>query len=641
MDIDMEQYREVFVTEARELLQLLTDSLLALEKERHDLAPVEECFRVAHSLKGMAATMSYTDIADLTHKMENLLDSVRTKRRDVTSEDIDLMLKCCDALQASVDRVAGGATEAPDLESLCAEIERAVAAGSTAPAPSPESATNRYQVDIRLDSGCVLKSVRAYMTFKRLNLIGEIEKTVPSLNDIEDEKFDRDFTVLFSSQVAAEKIEEAIMGVTEIVSADVRLADVSPVKEDVKTVAQEETGAPPRMSDTQTVRVTIGHLDNMVNLVGELVISRARLESLTADLDISELEDIVEELRRTSSELQHTVMQTRMVPVANIFNRFPRMVRDSARKLGKEVDFHIEGLDIELDRTVLDEIGDPLVHLLRNAVGHGVESPEERAKAGKADTATITLRAMREQDAVAIVVEDDGRGLDPDRLRGKAVELGLISEEEATAIGEEEALYLVCQPAFTTAAEATDLSGRGVGMDAVRGKIEALGGSLHIASTAGEGTRFTLLLPLTLAIIQALLVESAGQTYAVPLGSVIEAADLAAVQRKMVQRKPVMILHDQVVPLVDLQSLLHPHEKRQAIEGGEVVVVELGEVRKGLVVERLVGQQEIVIKPLDTALCGTSGISGATVLGDGRVALIIDVRNLQERMSPVVAAQTM
>lgn len=642
-DINMDEYRRVFIEESRELLQSLTDSLLALEKEPADLAPVEECFRVAHSLKGMAATMGYDDVSHLTHKMEALLDGARKKTRYVTSDDVDLLLKCCDALQTSVERLAGETKETVDLSELAAELEQAAASPREPPAEQSREGLSRYEIEVRLGEGCVLKSVRAYMVFKRLSMMGEIEQTVPSMEDIEDEKFGSDFTIFFQSPAPASKIEEAVLAVSEVASAEAK--QTGAVTEAIQTVeaerpaAQQEQPAP-RISEAQSVRVTIGHLDNMVNLVGELVITRARLESMAAALGIPELEDVLEELRRTSAELQHTVMQTRMVPVAQIFNRFPRMIRDCARGLDKQVEFRMEGLDIELDRTVLDEIGDPLVHLLRNAIGHGVEPPAERVKAGKPETATVILRALREQDAVAIVVEDDGRGLDPDKLRKTHVRLGRSSESEVGSMSDDEACYLICEPGFTTTDEANDLSGRGVGMDAVKGKIEYLGGDLHIESERGRGAKFTLKLPLTLAIIQALLVESDERIYAIPLSSVVEAANLASVSRRVVQQQPVMILHDEVVPLVDLPSLLNPDGPPAERSAGEVVVVQIGEASKGLVVDKLVGQQEIVIKPLDASLCGRAGIGGATVLGDGRVALIIDLRGLQERYVPGVVARS-
>jgi len=631
----MDQYRGVFVEEARELLQSLTDSLLLLEKEPNDLAPVEECFRVAHSLKGMAATMGYDDMSQLTHKMESFLDGVRKRERRPTSRDIDLLLKCCDGLQAAVEKIADGSVEDAGLDALADELERVPPAQPDATDETADAGLNVYEVAVRLDESCVLKSVRAYMAFKRLTLMGEIERTIPSMEEIEDEQFGTEFVVVFSSSSEPEKIKEAVLGVSEVAGVDVSQKGVAsaPAKATPERPQIREEQAAPRISEAQSVRVTIGHLDNMVNLVGELVITRARLESMTGGLEIPGLQDVLEELRRTSSELQHTVMHTRMVPVAQIFNRFPRMVRDCARGLGKEIDFKMEGLDIELDRTVLDEIGDPLVHLLRNAVSHGVEGPEERAASGKPETATVTLRALREQDAVAIVVEDDGRGLDPERLKRAFLDLGRRSEIEVAAMSDEEAYYLICEPGFTTAKEADEVSGRGVGMDAVKGKIEHLGGSVEISSEIGKGSSFTLLLPLTLAIIQALLVESDGHTYAIPLGSVVEAAELASVEQKVVQQQPVIILHEQVVPLIDLPVLLNPDRPSPRSNGGEVVVVQLGDIRKGLVVDRLVGQQEIVIKPLDTSLCGSSSIGGATVLGDGRVALIIDLRGTQERSS--------
>jgi two-component system chemotaxis sensor kinase CheA len=387
----------------------------------------------------------------------------------------------------------------------------------------------------------------------------------------------------------------------------------------------------PKLSETQTVRISIGHLDNMVNLVGELVIIRARLENLARGVGRPEMSEALEEFQRVSAELQHEVMQTRMVPVGNIFNRFPRMVRDLAHNLGKDIAFETEGLDIELDRTVLDEVVDPLVHLLRNAVVHGVESPEVRAAAGKEPRGTVRLVATRERDQVQLIVSDDGRGMDVERIWIKAVDRGLVPADARDLYTNEEILRIACAPGFSTVDEATAVSGRGVGMDVVRGKIEYLGGSLTIRSELGRGTEFTLSLPLTLAIIQALLVDAGGQTFALPLSFVSEVFDAADIDAATIDGGPVLTLRDgRVVPLYRLDVLVGSHDDHtRSLEHGEhVLLVEIGGQARGLTVTRLLGRQEIVIKPLARMIRHTRGLGGATVLGDGSVALILDPRML-------------
>jgi len=615
-------YLKAFVAEAGELLQSLNDSLISLEKEPEDLKYIEEIFRAAHSLKGMAATMEYRNMAGLTHQMESVLDLVRQRQRPVTEELVEIVFECLDALAEMMDAVSAGRTD-DEAGGLIDKLARF----GNAPAGQPSISSPRsklYKVTVTLAKNCVLKSVRAYMVVKRLNHIGRIHKANPSLEDIEDEKFDRRFELELSSSISAEKVKIDVEGIGEVDSAEVVEITV-PDGAEVKANAKHLISA----TESHTVRINIVHLDNLVNLVGELVILRSRLEKISAGPENVELDEVVQDLRHLTGDLQYEVMRTRMVPVGNIFSRFPRMVRDTAKELGKKVDLELGGSDIELDRTVLDEIGDPIVHLLRNAVGHGIEVPAERVAAGKPEFGVIKLCASREKDAVIIEISDDGSGLDPEKLKQKAVDMGLISPEQAKNLRDEEIFSLICRPGFTTAGVAGTLSGRGVGMDAAKGKVEALGGVLTISSEVGRGTKFTLELPLTLAIIQALMVSAAGRTYALPMGNVVEVSAVGGQEVKQVKDEQVMVVHDKIVPLVWLAETMGlAGDRRRRMSDCQVAIIRRGQEMRGLVVEELLGRSEIVVKPLEKFFGSQPGIGGVTILGDGRLALVIDVRTL-------------
>jgi len=648
----MQAYRDVFASESAEYVQSIIDGMLQLESDPNDLEPVEVVFRGAHSLKGMSAAMGYDRTADLTHKMESLMATVRSREQVVDADLVDLMLRAVDTVKALIeDEMAGGASvDATTLaEELAARTERRGGDAPAAPVAKPTAvddagdagsadeagAGSTKTVTVTLDEACVLKSVRAYMVIKRLSHMGTVIETHPSARDIEDENFDRTFEVVVRSLSASDDMVKAVSAVSEVAEVAVREEAAAAPEEAAQPDKDAAFGrmrkSIPKLSETQTVRIAIGHLDSMVNLVGELVIVRARLENLARVTGHAEMLESLEDLHRISSELQHEVMQTRMVPVGNIFNRFPRMVRDLAKDLGKDVAFEMEGLDIELDRTVLDEIGDPLVHLLRNAIDHGIESGEKRAAAGKPARGTVRLSAMRERDQVQLVVSDDGGGMDADRIWAKAVERGLVTADSRDQYTADDVLMFTCLPGFSTAETATKVSGRGVGMDVVRGKIEYLGGSLFIRSKIGQGTEFVLSLPLTLAIIQALLLDAGGQTFALPLSFVNEVYSAGEVEVGTIDGSPVMTLRDgRVIPLHRLDVLIGAHDDNtRAPEHGEaVVLMEIGDAARGLTVSRLMGRQEIVIKPLAKMLKQIRGLGGATVLGDGSVALILDPRML-------------
>ncbi len=652
-DMDMQVYRDVFLSESAEYIQAIIDGMLVLESDPHDLEPVEVVFRGAHSLKGMAAAMGYERTSELTHKMESLMDTVRKREQSVDGALVDIVLRAVDVAKALIDDESNGRA-AIDTSSITSELEvrtqfrssvpdataDAAAGAPSAPAHGDmalEPGERVIHASVDLEDTCVLKSVRAYMVVKRLSHMGHVVDTTPSAREIEDELFDHTFEVVVRTRQAVGDVERAILAVTEVHAArvdemEVAGGDAAPVETSVpgELHARARTEVP-KLSETQTVRISIGHLDTLVDLVGELVILRSRLETLAGEADDLRFTEAVERLHAISSDLQHEVMQTRMVPVGNIFNRFPRMVRDLARDLGKDIAFEMDGLDIELDRTVLDEIGDPLVHLLRNAVDHGIESASERVAADKPGRGCVRLVAARERDQVLISVSDDGGGMDPDRIWAKAVERGMVDPADRDGYSADDVLMLTCTPGFSTADVATKVSGRGVGLDVVRGKIEYLGGSLHIRQRPTGGTEFELSLPLTLAIIQALLVRSSGQTFALPLGAVTEVFAPDEIDAGSVDGMPVVTLRDgRIVSLHRLDVLLGFSDDATRLPGPRehVVLVETGDVARALSVESLTGRQEIVIKPLSRMFRGVRGLGGATVLGDGSVALILDPRML-------------
>ncbi|MBC7229843.1 MAG: chemotaxis protein CheA [Actinobacteria bacterium] len=558
------------------------------------------------------------------------------------------------------EKAAGvGAEEAPaavseageePLEGMKAGEEEAARAtrketlaGEEAPAPREEAGEERLlRLRVTLDRDCVLKSVRVFMIFKKLSQLGRVVDSTPSVEDLEDEKFDHSFEVVLSSAEDAGEVRRALMTIAEVQEVEtLPLEGGKPLIEKPVTGEREEpreaqapeiprreaepsTMAPVR---TQSVRVNISRLDNLMNLIGELVINRTRLQEISSSYNIPELKEALAHTARLTADLQDEVMKTRMVPVEHIFNRFPRMVRDLAKSRGKEVDFVIEGRDIELDRTILDEISDPLMHLLRNAVDHGIDSPEEREARGKPRRGSIKLAARRDRNYVSIEVQDDGQGVDAERIYAIAQERGLLTAEEARSLSAEDALRFLAMPGFTTAEEVSGVSGRGVGLDVVKSKVESLGGILVMQSVKGEGTTFALKLPLTLAIIQALLVKVNREIYAIPLGVVLETAVISSYEIKYVSGQEAIFLRDETLPLVRLARCL-------GLEEGDgqgtfpVVVVETAPRSVAIAVDELLGQQEIVITSLDRFLKGIRGFGGATILGTGEVALILDIPTL-------------
>ncbi|KAA0547917.1 chemotaxis protein CheA [Bacillus sp. BGMRC 2118] len=674
--MEMNQYLEVFIEESKEHLQAVNSNLLELEKNPTNIAIVNEIFRSAHTLKGMSATMGYEDLASLTHQMENVLDGIRNEKISVTPEILDVVFQSVDDLEAMVHSIAEGGSGKRDVRSVVeklAAIEKGEPIGAS---PSPQNNTitkediitsipsqtydefeltvlkqsaeqgfTSYEVSVSLREDCLLKAARVFMVFEILEQIGEVIKSNPAVELLEDEKFDQSFTVTIVSTESPEDIQGKVLKVSEVDKVEVKAIDFSnQVSEDEgkpldvatteeKEVVQEvpspekETNAPStqaKAASNKTIRVNIERLDILMNLFEELVIDRGRLEQISRELNNSELHETVEHMSRISGDLQNIILNMRMVPVETVFNRFPRMVRQLARDLGKKINLVIVGAETELDRTVVDEIGDPLVHLIRNALDHGVEMPEVRKKNGKDEEGTVILKAYHSGNHVFIEIQDDGAGINKDRVLGKAISKGVVTEQQAASLSDKQVFELIMSSGFSTAETISDISGRGVGLDVVKNTIESLGGSITIDSVEGQGTTFSIQLPLTLSIISVMLVELQKEKYAVPLSSIIETAIVKKEDILSAHSQKVIDFRGKVIPLVNLKDIFDVPGEEQESDYISVVIVRKGDKIAALVVDSFIGQQEVVLKSLGNYLSSIFAISGATILGDGQVALIID-----------------
>ena len=679
------QYMDMFLDESHEHLQSLNEGLLRLEENMEEISVVNDIFRNAHTLKGMSATMGFAKIAELTHEMEDVLDLVRKEQLKLNEDIMDTLFKCLDSLEQMVDSVGNGeAEDVVDVSDLVAKLSSiskgtpppaaAPAAGGAAAAPAAGDASggagsdlgiddidldvmkkakdagmNVFHVKVTLMESCVLKAARSVMVMHALDEIGDVIKSVPPAEDLEQEKFERSFDIVLATASDAEAVTNAVDTVSEIEDIGVEELDPDALAKPAEPApaaaapaaaaaapkkaaapAKKEgakTAAPKKQHQSQSVRVDIEKLDTLMNLMGELVINKVRLEQIGQTHRMSDLMETLEQMDRVTGDLQNIVMKVRMVPVSAVFNRFPRMVRDVSKELGKEINLTIEGEETELDRTVIDEIGDPIMHLLRNSLDHGVESPDAREAKGKPRVGEVGLIARHEGNNVVIMITDDGAGIDASKIRRKAVEKGMITQDEADRLDDADAVRLIFLPGFSTAEQITDISGRGVGMDVVRSKIEALSGHVDVETHIDEGSIFKIKLPLTLAIIQAMLVRVQEEMYAIPLTSIDSTVNIEPTDIQTIQNKEVIVLRGEIIPIVRMEEALQvPHVKDS--EELFVVVVHAGEAKAGIVVDNLIGQQEIVIKTLGNLFAGLKLFGGATVLGDGRVALILDVATM-------------
>lgn len=709
--MDVSQYLEIFIDESSEHIQTLSDCIMTLEQEPDNKDTINEVFRAAHSLKGMAGTMGFKRMQHLTHDMENVFQEVRSDKISVDSSMIDLLFKCLDAIDSYVENIKATSDEGTDdNEIIIKELNDFIAkANGNEPSPSEnetkdsekeaptesneqaqeeslfssieltdsekksvdaaiEAGQKIYGVTVFIQKECLLKAARAFLVFRAIEELGEILIYRPSSQDIEDEKFDLDFTFFVASSEEFEKLQQAALNVSEIEKVDgkeikeFRLEGEEPPQPQEKAVqassetasepkkaveekkaetkpaeVQKSTSAPAKKASTgkpatsRTVRVDIEKLDLLMNQVSELIIAKNSLVSISSSEggdNTQTFHDQIEYLERITTNLHESVMKVRMVPIESVTQKYPRMIRDLSRSLNKKMELVISGEDTELDRTVVDQIGDPLQHLLRNSADHGLESSELRKERGKPETGTIFLNAYQEGNNVVIKVGDDGNGINTDAVKAKAIERGIVTEEQAENLTQKEIVNFLFMPSFSMAKQITDISGRGVGLDVVKSGIEQLGGDVEVTTELGKGTTFTVRLPLTLAIIQALMVEIRDEKYAIALGSISNIEDIPVEDIKYVQAKEVIHLRGSVIPIIRLDKLLDIEPKEEEPDHLTVVIVQKGDQQAGLVVDNLIGQQEIVIKSLGKYINGNKLISGATILGDGEVALILDVNPL-------------
>jgi two-component system chemotaxis sensor kinase CheA len=654
----------MYVTHAKEGIENLNDKLLELEKNPDDPAVINECFRFAHTIKGMAATMTFNNTAELAHAMEDLLDAIRSKRLEPTPDVMDLFFRCVDTMGSMTDVVKDKKPE-PEAAELLETIKKQVDALPPEPAEGeeekPAEKADKKKVEpkaeekkpakpaakkeaapaseeeqpaelgekgivgltIQMVQGCDMPSARALVAIKRIEAAGRVVEIRPPLDDIEADKFGGIFTIWVET---SEKIDRLVKGVSSLkgISKVVQERAV-PKKEEPKPEAHAAAAPKKGTQEIASVRVKMDRLDDLLDSVGELVINKIRLSEISKGTESPQLAEALRALDRLTTELQYNVLRIRMVPIEMVFSKFPRMVRDLSKDIGKDIELVMIGQEIELDRTVIDKLGDLLVHLLRNSVDHGIEPPEDRVKAGKARSGVIRLSAAQEQNRVVIKVEDDGHGIDIVKIKKKALEKGLRTEEELRVMSDDEATNILATPGFSTADKVTAISGRGVGLDAVKAGVESLGGSMTIESRKGAWTRMVIRLPLTLAIILAMLVKVGKDIYAISIDPIIETVSISDSEIKSIGGMKVIKYRGEIVPLLYLSQLLEVSDEQL---GHEAIIVEIGQKKTALVVEELLGQQEIVVKPLDKYLRRVPYLGGATILGSGEVALILDMHGL-------------
>lgn len=665
--MDTNQYLDIFIDESNENLQKINDGLLDLEKDPKNLEFIEVIFRAAHTLKGMSATMGYEDLANLTHQMEDVLDLVRHEQLSVSPELLDVLLAAVEKLEDMVGDISNGGegkTPVQDVLDQLKAIETGESIAPVQPTDTDQKQTSlsldtfeetvidqaksdglhTYHIQVLLADDCLLKAARVYMVFEILEKEGEIIKSVPNVEVLEDEAFDNQFEVVFVTETDRQELTDKIMKVSEIKQVaiqDVNRSHANEEKEreesskktedhpsEKKPEHPEQSSANRKSASTKTIRVNIDRLDALMNLFEELVIDRGRLEQIAHELGHADLTGTVERMARISGDLQNIILNMRMVPIEQVFNRFPRMVRQLTRELDKDIELEIQGAETELDRTVIDEIGDPLVHLIRNALDHGIESPEDREKQGKSRQGNVLLKAYHSGNHVFVEISDDGQGINREKVLQKAIANQVVTSEQGNQLTDRQINELILASGFSTADSISDISGRGVGLDVVKNTIESLGGSIEITSEPGEGTTFSIQLPLTLSIISVMLSMVGKEIYAVPLSSIIETAIVKKADIQTVQGQRMMDFRETVIPLIYLREVLDVPTSEVPDEYESIIVVRKGEKIAGLVVDSLIGQQEIVLKNLGNYLTDVFAISGATILGDGEVALIVDVHSL-------------
>lgn len=691
---ELDQYIDIFLDESKEHLENLNTNLLELESNPSNIETINEIFRIAHTLKGMSATMGFEKTAKLTHKMENLLDDIRSGQALINTRMVDLLFEVLDRVDNFIKSIESTGTEGNlPIDDLIEKLENVLSGEEEGKPEQAESAQTKenegyianvvksakaqnlsaYKINVLLDENCMLKAARAFLVFKTIEENGEIIYSNPPTEDIEDEKFDLEFGLVVVTSIGPEELKSKILNISEVKDATIceysadeiieqaeaaieefgeiemaeEAAEKASLEEEIeiikRRVQQKEVEFETKADETQeeseqttnrkgkvgkTVRVDINRLDNLMNLVSELIIVKTRLEDIEIGSKNQNANDAIEYLETITTNLHDAVMKVRMVPIERVFNRFPRMIRDLSKSLDKEVDLVMSGEETEVDRTVIDEIGDPLIHLLRNSLDHGIEKPDVRAKLNKSAVGTLKLLAYPDGNNVVIEVADDGSGLDIEKIKKKAIEKELVTQEKLEAMDEKDIASLVLMPGFSTADKISDISGRGVGLDVVKTKIESLGGIIEIETERNVGSKFIIRLPLTLAIIQALLIMIGNEKYAIPLNNIKEITNIEKDKIRSVEGRDIVLYRGKTLPLVDLGDVLEVSERNKDKKDINVIVVKKGERDLGIIVDDLIGQQEIVIKSLGKYLKGINFVAGATILGNGSVALIIDTNSL-------------
>lgn len=665
---DLSEYREVFLEELEEQLQLMDDVILQLELEGESEEVIQSLFRAAHTLKGSSAAMGYEEMKQLTHEMEHLLDLVRGKKLEVTASLINLLFQSLDCLKElrldimrnddAITDISGCISDLKNfihkpVPSTIVEIEALpkpqLSLDTTLKLQDAQDYGHKaYWISVQLSTDCLIKGARIYVIHSNLSSFGEVLHAVPDIDTIEElGEMPQGIQFLYAGKQSSSELEALVSELTDVVGVKVELLPSEVIESAVTSttkanfpneIVERMTNDEPvstTKSKSGTIRVSVERLDHLMNLVGELVIDHTRIHQVErtqrrrfSDDSVDELGQISDHLSRIIGDLQESVMKARMLPIEQLFNRFPRMVRDLTRDLGKEIELVIGGKDTELDRTLIEDIADPLIHLIRNAVDHGIELPEKRSLSGKDPKGTLQIRAAHEDNQVVIYVEDDGAGIDPEKMRKSAMEKGIISTEEAMLLSDKEAINLIFRPGFSTASRISDVSGRGVGMDIVRSHIEQLNGLIDITTELGQGTSFKIKLPLTLAIIVGLLIKLNDQTFIIPMSNIAEIVRIANNDIETVRGQSVILLRNQVIPIVWLHDHFHIPRREQQKSHIQLVIVGSAEKRLALAVDELIGNQEIVIKSLGSYVGKVDGIAGSTILGDGKVALILEVSGI-------------
>lgn len=683
MSENANEYKDMFIEEARDHLNTLNQSLLDFEQNPDDEDVLNTIFRAAHTIKGMAATLNYESIQHLSHKTEDTLDLIRQHQLTVDSDVVDLIFDCFDGIEAMIDDIALNDDTDFDVADLTDQLDGYLSSSS-----SQEKEVNRlssstsisldlpkkitefilqkleqdqpvYGLHVSVEDQCRMKSIRAYLLLKKLSDNGEIIYCVPDRKKIEEGSFDLSFDVFYTADTGIDSVQEIMDSVSELEQRRVIPLEIkddelvisknfSSSSESYNNEHQENNrnkNTAQKINDSankrptkqkkeitgqsQSIRVGMDQLDEFMNLIGELVISKGRLTQIAEDHNLDDLSETISTFDRLTNQLQDKIMNIRMIPMKHIFNRFPRMIRDLSKESGKQIEFEMEGEEIELDRTVLDEIGDPLVHLLRNAVDHGIESPEEREKQGKTKSGTVQLIAERKRNHVLIKVTDDGKGIDPIKIKETAVKKGLKTDREVQSLSDQQTLQLIFLPGLSSAKKITNISGRGVGMDVVKSTIEKLNGVVDIQSTLGEGSTFSLKLPLTMAIFKALFIGIDNETYAIPISNIIETIKLHADDINFVKGNRTTVIRNEVLPVLELKNLVNQHTRSSDSTMSRYgVIIQREDKKFGLLVDRLIGEQEITIKNVGGSMKRTKGIAGVTITGDGRVILVLDVNTL-------------